>query len=67
MQLDHPFIIKLFATFKDRDHLYFLQEVCLGGELFRVLRHRNYFDEQTSRVSSHKHSIHAGLVAFARQ
>jgi len=31
-------LIKLYATFKDQDMLYFLMEPCRGGELFRILR-----------------------------
>jgi len=48
-QLDHPFLIKLHATFRDHDRLYFLLEPCLGGELFSVLRERTLFDEPTAR------------------
>lgn len=47
--LNHPFLIRLFATFKDRDRLYFLLEPSLGGELFSVLRARTFFDEDTAR------------------
>ena len=39
---DHPFIVKLHATFKDRDRLYFLLDAVLGGELFTVLRRHRY-------------------------
>ena len=39
-QLNHPFLIKLFGTYKDKDRLYFLLEPSLGGELFSVLRAR---------------------------
>jgi len=48
-QLHHPFLIRLFATYKDRDRLYFLLEPALGGELFSVLRARTFFDEDTAR------------------
>lgn len=33
----HPFILQLMATYQDRDCLYMLLEVVLGGELFSVL------------------------------
>jgi len=46
---DHPFLTKLYATYKDRDRLYFLLEPSLGGELFSVLRERTLFDENTAR------------------
>ena len=48
-QLNHPFLIRLVATFKDAQKLYFLQEVCLGGELFTLLRNRVNFAHRTAR------------------
>eukprot|EP01006_Ploeotia_vitrea_P037740 TRINITY_DN66166_c3_g2_i1.p1 TRINITY_DN66166_c3_g2~~TRINITY_DN66166_c3_g2_i1.p1 ORF type:complete len:811 (+),score=504.52 TRINITY_DN66166_c3_g2_i1:84-2435(+) len=48
-QLNHPFLIRLYTTYKDRDRLYFLLEPSLGGELFSVLRSRTFFDEDTAR------------------
>eukprot|EP00922_Rhytidocystis_sp_ex-Travisia-forbesii_P012618 GHVS01019008.1.p1 GENE.GHVS01019008.1~~GHVS01019008.1.p1 ORF type:complete len:379 (+),score=33.76 GHVS01019008.1:73-1137(+) len=35
---DHPFIIKLVRTFKDRETLYFLTELVTGGELYDAIR-----------------------------
>jgi len=60
------FIIKLFATFKDAESVYFLLEPVLGGELFALLRDRSAFDEQTSafyaacvvEAFGHMHSKH---------
>jgi serine/threonine protein kinase len=49
LMLQHPFIIRLFATFRDKNRLMFLLEPILGGELFTVLRARTLFDEDTSR------------------
>ena len=40
MEADHPFILKLFTTFKDRDCLYMLLELVQGGELFTLLHIR---------------------------
>jgi cGMP-dependent protein kinase len=37
LQLEHPFIMKLVKTFKDRTRLYFLTEFVQGEELFDVL------------------------------
>jgi len=48
-QLDHPFLVRLYATYKDKDRLYFLLEPALGGELFSVLREKPLFDEPTAR------------------
>lgn len=47
--LNHPTLIRLHNTYQTRDHLYFLLEVSLGGELFSVLRNRTVFDEDTAR------------------
>eukprot|EP01068_Selenidium_serpulae_P009848 Selendium_serpulae@DN5334_c2_g2_i1.p1 len=35
---DHPFIVKLVRTFKDREFLYFLTELVTGGELYDAIR-----------------------------
>lgn len=40
MASKHQFIIKLWRTFKDDHHVYFLMEAALGGELWTMLRHR---------------------------
>jgi serine/threonine protein kinase len=37
-RVDHPFIIKLFDTYRDRDRLYMLLELVQGGELFNRLQ-----------------------------
>lgn len=47
--LDHPFILRLFSTYKDRKYLYFLVELALGGELFTYLRRRDRFEEPVAR------------------
>jgi len=47
--LEHPFLVKLHATFKDDLKLYFLLEPSLGGELFSLLSEKTFFDEPTSR------------------
>lgn len=49
MTIDHPFCVKLHATYKDKNFLYFLLEPSLGGELFSVLREKTLFDEDTAR------------------
>jgi len=40
LECRHPFILKLFRTFKDKHSLYLLLEVVLGGELFTLLHIR---------------------------
>lgn len=37
-RVDHPFVIKLFDTYRDRDRLYMLLELVQGGELFGRLQ-----------------------------
>ncbi|XP_029496623.1 cGMP-dependent protein kinase 2-like [Oncorhynchus nerka] len=43
------FIVRLFRTFRDDKYVYLLLEVCLGGELWSVLRDMSFFEEQTAR------------------
>jgi len=43
------FLVKLINTYKDRYKVYFLLEVCLGGELFTILRKKRAFNENTTR------------------
>merc|ERR1712045_602905 len=47
--MNNPFLVNLRGTYKDKYRVYFLLDVCLGGELFTILRRRRYFDEDTSR------------------
>merc|ERR1719427_2066509 len=50
--MDSPFIVKLFATYKDSNSVYFLLEKVLGGELFHLLRKLKSFNESMSRFYS---------------
>jgi len=44
-----PFLVNLIRTYKDELRVYFLLDVCLGGELFTILRRRKKFKEGTAR------------------
>jgi len=48
-QCDHPFLLRLAATFQDDNEIYMLLELALGGELFSVLRERHRFEEPQGR------------------
>ena len=48
-QLKHPFIVRLHETYKDRDSLYFLMDICPGGDLFSLLRAQTLFQEKTAQ------------------
>ena len=50
--LDNQFLVNLCGTYKDEYRVYFLLEVCLGGELFTILRKMRSFDEQTAKFYS---------------
>jgi len=41
--------VKLYATYNQNDHLYFLLEPSLGGELFRILRQKRAFPPSQAR------------------
>jgi len=57
-RFNSSFLVKLFATYKDNDAIYFLLEPCLGGELFTLLRSRTCFNESTAM-------FYAGCVVLA--
>jgi len=48
-ELSNNFLVNLHKTYKDKLRVYFLLDVCLGGELFTILRSRRYFNEPTAR------------------
>jgi cGMP-dependent protein kinase len=47
--LDSKFIIQLYRTFQDAAHLHMLMEICLGGDLWSLLRDHKYFPDNTAR------------------
>lgn len=69
MQLDHPFILKLFSAFQDDYNIYFLLELLQGGELFTHLRSAGRFTEATMKfyvagvVLAFEH-MHARWIAY---
>jgi cGMP-dependent protein kinase len=48
-KMHNKFLVNLHRTFNDDLRVYFLLDVCLGGELFTILRGRRYFDEPTAQ------------------
>jgi protein kinase A len=49
MAINHPFVVNLYATFKDHDHLYMIMDYVPGGELFTVLRRSRAFSHSVAR------------------
>lgn len=47
--LNSKFLVNLITTYKDDFRVYFLLDVCLGGELFTIMRKYEYFDWETAR------------------
>lgn len=45
-QLDHPFIIRVTATFQSEEKFYFILEYCPGGELYNLLAIKEKFSEE---------------------
>lgn len=50
---DHPNIATLYEVYEDAEHVYLVQEACLGGELFDLVIERKHFTEgDAARVAS---------------
>eukprot|EP00397_Hematodinium_sp_SG-2012_P026466 GEMP01027729.1.p1 GENE.GEMP01027729.1~~GEMP01027729.1.p1 ORF type:complete len:438 (+),score=70.89 GEMP01027729.1:783-2096(+) len=47
--LDHPNILRLYATFEDQHNLYLVMEYCAGGELLDALLEETQFTEELAR------------------
>lgn len=48
-KLDHPFLIKLHWAFQSASQLYFVMDICTGGELFTHLVHQSKFTESQAK------------------
>ena len=46
---DHPFVLRLMATYQDEGELYMLLELALGGELFSLLAKRAPLSDKDAR------------------
>ncbi|BFI23367.1 hypothetical protein MPTK2_1g01440 [Marchantia polymorpha subsp. ruderalis] len=57
-ELDFPFITKLIRTFKDEKHIYLLQQLTVGRELF-------LFMEKVGRLQDWEAAFYAGGVLLA--
>lgn len=42
---DHPNIASLYEVYEDTEHIFLVQEACLGGELFDLVIERRHFTE----------------------
>lgn len=47
--LDHPNIIKLYATHEDDMNYYLVFEICRGGELFDTIISMGHFSEENAK------------------
>ena len=44
--LDHPYVLRIYEFFKDREYVYLITEMCRGGEVFEKLSEVGYFSER---------------------
>jgi len=49
-ELDHPNICKLLATFEEGRNMYFIMELCEGGEVFDRIIETGFITERTSSI-----------------
>jgi len=52
LQVDHPFIVKLYNTFESAENLYLLLEYVYGGEVFSHLRQAGRFSKEYCKFYS---------------
>ena len=46
---EHPGIVRLYYTFQDENSLYYVLDLCSGGELLGILKKTGTFDEECTR------------------
>jgi len=52
LELNHPFLVKTYGTFKDENNLYILMELIQGGELFNYIRRAGRLPNQIAKIYS---------------
>ena len=69
LMFDSPFLVNLWRTYQDENKLYFLIDVCLGGDLFTLLRKSHSFKDNAAKfyaacvIEGFEH-IHSMNMAF---
>lgn len=48
-QLNHPFLIKLHWAFQNQQELFFVMDICTGGNLFKHLMQQHRFSERVAK------------------
>ena len=45
----HPLVVKLYTALEDQRNLYYVEELCSGGELFdRIIERKRYTEKDAS-------------------
>jgi serine/threonine kinase 32 len=65
--MNHPFILNMRYAFQDEDHLFFVLDLALGGDVKFNIRHGAGFDDNTlmvysAEISSALHYLHSNQV-----
>lgn len=68
-QVDHPFIVKMLASFQDDANLYMLMEYVSGGELFSAIRDGKRFKNEGAKFYAAEVTLalghcHASFIAY---
>ena len=57
-KIQHPCITKLYSALQDKEYIYFVLELMLGGELFTYLRSKGQLVENSAK-------FYAAIVVYA--